>query len=137
MPPAPPLAVSVWGGTSSLPSIDPTSLYVLALLQLAHVPNVCAFAPHSFLPTDAEPELYTQEPHSETSPDHQHPSYHELGELIATTPSSIRTFLCEHSSLDKSLRDPSHAAKTRALHAWLDDELSDLVLHHTLLHISL
>ena len=129
MPPAPPLAVTVWGGTSSLPSIDPTSLYVLALLQLAHVPNVCAFAPHSFFHTDAVPALYTQAPPTVTSPDHQHPSYHELGELIATTPSSIRTFLCEHSSLDKSLRDPSHAAKTRALHAWLDDELSDLVLH--------
>ena len=98
------VAVTVWGvPRDGLPTIEPTSLYVLALLQLAQKQAV-VLTPPTLIHTEAVPALYTFEGH--------------VGEVLATTPTDIRSHL--HTGLD---------ASAYAVHAALDDMLSDLVLH--------
>ena len=98
------VAVTVWGvPRDGLPTIEPTSLYVLALLQLAQK-QATVLTPPTLIHTEAVPALYTFEGH--------------VGEVLATTPTDIRSHL--HTGLD---------ASAYAVHAALDDMLSDLVLH--------
>ncbi|WFD28916.1 hypothetical protein MNAN1_003932 [Malassezia nana] len=108
----PPLAVSAWGGTAALPSLDPASLYVLALVQLAQVPAY-AVEPSAWFHTDAVPSLYM----AVTT---QGPTY--VGDVLATTPAAARAYLKEHL-------DEPHKAEIHAVLALLDDALNDLVLH--------
>lgn len=127
MPTAPPpLAVSAWGGTAALPSLDPASLYAIALVQLADVPEAHTAAPSSWFHTDAVPSLYTIQ--SGGAGDEKAPQ--QVADTLASTPVEIRTYLREHTSLDRELlRDAQSAAQAQAIHALLDDVLSDLVLH--------
>ena len=98
------VAVTVWGvPRDGLPTIEPTSLYVLALLQLAQK-QATVLTPPTLIHTEAVPALYTFDGH--------------VGDVLATTPTDIRTFL--NTGLD---------ASAYAVHAALDDVLSDLVLH--------
>lgn len=98
------VAVTVWGvPRDGLPTIEPTSLYVLALLQLAQK-QATVLTPPTLIHTEAVPALYTFDGH--------------VGEVLATTPTDIRSYL--HTGLD---------ASAYAVHAALDDMLSDLVLH--------
>ena len=96
------VAVTVWGvPKDGLPTIEPTSLYVLALLQLAQK-QATVLTPPTLIHTEAVPALYTFDGH--------------VGEVLATTPTDIRSYL--HTGLD---------ASAYAVHAALDDMLSDLV----------
>lgn len=118
---APPLGVSVWGPASerhpnALPTLEPTSLYVLALVQLAGV-HARALTPPTLFHTEAVPSVYTYK-------------NGVVGDVVATTPTAVRTYLREHSLLDAGLRENATAsASARAVLAALDDSLSDLVLH--------
>lgn len=108
----PPLAVSAWGGTAALPSLDPASLYVLSLVQLAQVPAY-AVEPSAWFHTDAVPSLYM----AVTTQGHTY-----VGDVLATTPAAARAYLKEY------LHEP-HKAEIHAVLALLDDALNDLVLH--------
>ena len=107
---AQPLVASAWGASETLPSLDPASLYVLALLQLTHVPARVA-APSTFH-ADAIPSLYGP---GDTT--------------LATSPAGVRTYLQENGHLDEALHGALMHARAFAIHSLLDDQLSDLVLH--------
>lgn len=110
-----PLAVSAWGGTAALPSLDPASLYVLALVQLAQVP-AHAVEPPAWFHTDAVPSVYAA---------HTAEGRAYAAEVLATTPAAARAYLYEHVPQPEAQR----AARVHAVLALLDDAASDLVLH--------
>lgn len=115
------VVVSAWGGghKDALPSIDPASLYVMSILQMADLSPTFVAAPPSLLRGDPVPALYA-------CADTPVP---EVGAMLAPTPAAAREFLREHTALDRPLADAPQAASARAVHALLDDEMSDLVLH--------
>lgn len=110
-----PLAVSAWGGTAALPSLDPASLYVLALVQLAQVP-ACAVEPSAWFHTDAVPSVYAA---------HTAQGRAYAAEVLATTPAAVRAYLHKYAPQ----LEPQRAAEAHAVLALLDDAASDLVLH--------
>ncbi|WFD32887.1 carboxy-cis,cis-muconate cyclase [Malassezia sp. CBS 17886] len=122
------LAVSVWGAADALPSIDPASLYAVALLQLARVDAV-AVAPH----TDHVPTLYeVKDTPAARAPGDDAAASTRAAPLLATasatTLHAIRDYLRENAAVDAG-RPPAVASSAVALEALLDDVMSDLVLH--------
>ncbi|WFD34309.1 hypothetical protein MCUN1_001148 [Malassezia cuniculi] len=101
--------VSIWGGGDSLPSLEPTSLYVLALVQLAFGAGQAA-GPPPFGSPDTVPSLYVD------------------GKVVASTPDEALAYCTANSELDGQL-DGEAAARAVAIHALLDDRVRDLVLH--------
>lgn len=98
---------SAWGSaTESLPTLEPTSLYALALVQLAFGSGKVA-GPPPLTSTDAVPTLYA--------------------DTTAATPAQIRDYCAAHSKLDAL--DERALARGVAIHTLLDDRVRDLVLH--------
>lgn len=121
----PTLVASAWGSNAGVPSADPASLYVIALLQLAFAQDTgvrCATAapPSSFdaLPV---PSVYM----ARTSSDGASAGD---AEPVATTPDAALAFCRARSKLDAAL-DSAAQSRAVALQALLDDVLSDVVLH--------
>ncbi|KAJ9476880.1 LOW QUALITY PROTEIN: hypothetical protein PHBOTO_000552 [Pseudozyma hubeiensis] len=110
------LRLHVWGASTSLPTLDPTSLYAASLLRSTFADNAQLQLASASTSLSRVPLLQVIDGNSKTV------------ELIDNV-EAIRTF-CVAAGLDSALAsDEELAAKQTALHALVDDHLLDLTLH--------
>lgn len=111
------LRLHVWGSSSTVPTLDPTSLYASSLLQATFARNDAVKVQLASASTSLSrvPLLQVLNDDDETV---------ELLDSI----DSIRTY-CVTSGLDSSNLSDEERAKQTAHHALLDDQLLDLTLH--------
>ncbi|CDW97198.1 hypothetical protein [Sporisorium scitamineum] len=113
------LRLHVWGASTTLPTLDPTSLYAVSLLRatFARDDQVQLQLASASTSLPRVPLLQVLDENNTTL------------ELIDNV-EAIRAFCVSSGKLDSTLAsNPELAAKHTALHALLDDQLLDLTLH--------
>lgn len=99
----------VWGEHPALPSLDPQSLYAASLLQHS-------FGPERYVISAAQPLLVDRVP-----------SLQEGAAAVASSADQILALLRKEERIDNELMDRQRADAV-ALHALLDDRLTDLIV---------
>ncbi|PWN54328.1 3-carboxy-cis,cis-mucoante lactonizing enzyme [Violaceomyces palustris] len=119
------MRLHVWGSNLHLPTLDPTSLYAASLLQASFHQTAAAQSKYKLSLSSASTSTGTCVPLLEVTS--------EDGSVLHLTELEKIQELCrDEAGLDSELVKPLSAAasaKATALHALLDDELLDLVLH--------